>query len=249
MTKSFDTISLIIIVLVVVVAAIYRRFRPATPKLSDASSPNSAIRDTLFGDRPLETWCGDGVSLPWSLFAAAKRHLDAGERDDAIASLKEVLALPGLESRHYVQAWHFLRPLGQNPPPEEKLRVLGVVVEVPVSSGLDLVAAYPDHSARYYNFSGAGVAWEHPDTSLDGHIDRLLSNGQSIAQQIGPWEGARPGPPPKNQVRISMLTPGGLCFGQGPFNAMAADPRGGPVIKAATDLMLALMAKSKQAKE
>ena len=115
-----------------------------------------------------------------------------------------------------------------------------------MQDGLDLVAAYSDHSARYYNFSGAGVVWDHPDTSLDADIDRLISAGAVVVQQIGPWDGPRPAPPPKNQVRLSFLTPGGLCFGQGPFQDLAADPKGGAVIAAATDLMRALMAKSQK---
>ena len=240
-----------IIIVLVVCAVLYRWLRPqpAPFKFSDSSSPKSAIRDTLFGDMPLERWSGDGKTSPWSFFAVAKRHLDADQRDDAIASLKQVLAMPDLEPRHYLQAWHFLRSLGHKPPQDEARRVLGVVVEVPVEDGLDLIAAYPDHSARYYNFSGAGVVWEHPDTSLDGQIDRLVSAGAAVVQQIGPWDGPRPAPPPKNQVRLSFLTPGGICFGQGPFQELAADPKSASVITAATDLMRALMAKTQQPKQ
>jgi hypothetical protein len=243
-------IILLIIAVLVVGVVLYRwlRPRPAPFVVSDSSSPKSAIRDTLFGDMPLDRWSGDGRSSPWSLFAAAKQHLDAGQRDDAIVSLKQVLALPDLEPRHYLQAWHFLRPLGHRPAPDEARRVLGVVVEVPVEDGLDLVAAYPDHSARYYNFSGAGVVWGHPDSSLDSHIDRLISAGAAVVQQIGPWDGPRPAPPPKDQVRLSFLAPGGICFGQGPFEALAADPKGAAVIAAATDLMRALMAKAQPPK-
>src|SRR5258708_5400944 len=80
--------------------------RPGSFHLSDASSQKSAIRDTLFGDMPLDRWSGDGQTSPWTLFAATKKHLDSGHRDDAIASLKQVLALPDLEPRHYLQAAH-----------------------------------------------------------------------------------------------------------------------------------------------
>lgn len=58
--------------------------------------------------------------------------------------------------------------------------------------GLDLLAAYSDHSARYYNYSGAGVVWEHPDTSLDSPIDELLAAARQVVEMIGPWQGARP---------------------------------------------------------
>lgn len=240
-------VTIIISVLVAgIVLYFWLRPRPASFTVSAASSTKPAIRDTLFGDMPLDRWSGDGQTSPWTHFAAAKKHLDSGHRDDAIASLKQVLALPDVEPRHYLQAWHFLRPLGHKPTPAEARRVLGVVVEVPMHGGLDLVAAYPDHSARYYNFSGAGVVWEHSDTSLDADIDRLISAGAVVVQQIGPWDGPRPEPPPKNQVRLSFLTPSGLFFGQGPFQDLASDPKGGAVISAATNLMLALTAKSKK---
>ncbi|MDB6006178.1 MAG: hypothetical protein JWR15_3165 [Prosthecobacter sp.] len=239
-----STIFIIAVLIAGVVLYLWLRPRPTSLTLSDASPPRHTIRDTLFGDMPLEDWSGDGQTSPWTLFAAAKQHLDSGHNDDAIASLKQVLALPDLEPRHYLQAWHFLRPLGQKPSPDEARRVLGVVIEVSMQDGLDIVAAYPDHSARYYNFSGAGVVWEHPDTSLDGAIDRLISAGTAVVQQIGPWDGPRPAPPPKNQVRLSFLTPGGLCFGQGSFQDLSADPKGGAVVTAATDLMRALIAKS-----
>jgi hypothetical protein len=29
-------------------------------------------------------------------------------------------------------------------------------------SEVDLLAAYADRTARYYNFSGASVVWDHP---------------------------------------------------------------------------------------
>jgi hypothetical protein len=39
-----------------------------------------------------------------------------GDTKDAVAALAAVTVMPGLESRHYLQAWHFLRGLGQQPP-------------------------------------------------------------------------------------------------------------------------------------
>jgi hypothetical protein len=241
-------LALIIVFCLIVAVVSYRalRGRQSGFVLSDTSSPASPIRDTLFGDMPLETWAGDGAEVPWSHFAKAKHHLNAGEKEAAIAALKQVVSTSSLEPRHYLQAWHFLRPLGVLPDNTEACRVLGVVVEVPVEHGLDIVAAYPDHSARYFNFSGAGVIWEHPDSSLDPAIDRLISTGQTVVDQIGPWGGPRPGPPPKNHVRLSFLTAGGLCFGQGPFGDLTTDPKGGAVITAATELMQALMAKSQK---
>ena len=67
-----------------------------------------------------------------------------------------------------------------------------------------------------------------------------------MAALISPWEGVRPDAPPTGQVRISMLVPSGLHFGQAPFEVLIQDQMGGPVIAAAMQLMQTLIAKSEQ---
>jgi hypothetical protein len=210
-----------------------------------AAAPNP-IRETLFGDMPLERWPRGEVSsdsVPWSTFVSARSHLAAGRQSEAVACWRQVVERPGLEPRHYLQAWHFLRQHGQQSPPDVAKQVFGVVVEVAMPEGLDLLAAYTDRSARYYNYSGAGVVWEHPDASLDTSIDQLLEASTQVVARIGPWEEARPGPPPRDSARLSFLTPSGLHFGQGPTSALSRDPLGGRVLQLATDLMRALVAK------
>jgi len=207
--------------------------------------PPDQIRETLFGDMPLEGWPADGPdSFPWSAFAAGRCQLAEGRPTDAIASWREVLARPALESRHYLQAWNFLRQNGQRRPPETAKQVLGVVVEIGMPKGLDILAAYADHSARYYNFSGAGAVWERPDKSLDPLIDQLLAAGTEVATRIGPWEQARPPAPEAGEVRLSFLTPSGLHFGQGPMDRVQCDPLAGRVFQAAVPLLQALTAYS-----
>ena len=106
-----------------------------------------------------------------------------------------------------------------------------------------MVAAYADHTARYFNYSGAGVVWDIPDQEIDQLIDRLLSLGQEIIPHIGLWEQERPPAPPVGSVRINLLTSGGLYFGQAAFADMGQDPLGGKALKAAITLMKALIAR------
>lgn len=113
-------------------------------------------------------------------------------------------------------------------------------------NGLDIVAAYSDHSARYYNYSGTGVVWEHPDLTLDPIIDQLLAASEQVVTRIDPWEQSRPAPPPHDQARLSFLTPSGLHFGQGPMAMLSRDPLGARVLQLATVLMGELIAKSKK---
>jgi hypothetical protein len=203
-----------------------------------------AIRDTLFGDMPLNAWpSGDeATDMPWLAFVEARQHLRSGRREQALACWWQVLQQPEVESRQQAQAWHFLRQHGEQPPADLAKTLLGVVLEVGMPQGLDLLAAYPDHTARYYNFSGAGVVWERPDESMDGWIDALLDAGRNVVARIGPWDQPRPQPPAGGQVRLNFLTPSGLHFGQGPMEVLAADPLGRPVIEHGTRLMQALIA-------
>lgn len=209
------------------------------------------IRDVLFGDLPFSHWPGESSTNvdaePWLSFISARDQLNSGDQESSKQTLRGILEMPDLESRHYLQAWHFLRELGESPAAGEARRLYGVVVEVTLDEGLDLVAAYADHTARYFNYSGAAVVWERPDESLDRVIDSLLDAGRVVADKIGPWEGARPPAPPKGQVRINMLVPSGLHFGQAPFDALSGDPLGGPVIVAAMQLMQSLIGRTEGA--
>jgi hypothetical protein len=218
-------------------------------ELSEHEKPAPAIRDALFGDMPFSEWPRAAPTLPqevepWLSFVHAREQFDAGDEAAAKEALRRILKMPDLESRHYLQAWHFLRGMGEEPPTGEAKKIYGVVVEVPQEDGLDIVAAYLDHTARYFNYSGAAVIWERPDDSLDLTIDELLEAGRVVAEQIGPWQDERPPAPPAGQARINLLVPSGLHFGEGPFEALSSDPLGGPVILSATRLMMALIART-----
>jgi hypothetical protein len=209
-----------------------------------ASNP---LRETLFGDMPIDQWPKDGIStvqFPWSSFAAARSHILEGNQSAAIARWREVLEHPELETRQHLQAWHFLRQNGEQPPSAIARVVLGVVAELPMPQGFDLVAAYADHSARYWNFSGAGVVWDHPDSSLDTVIDQLFEAATPIAAQISPSDKPRPAAPPPGQLRLSILSPSGIHFGQGPVTVLSDDPQGARVLQSIVLLMRALMNKA-----
>ena len=206
------------------------------------------IRETLFGDMSLSEWAhGETDASPWSQFTAAQQRLAAGDPGEAAKYLQQIVAMPGLEARHTLQAWNELRRLGVSPESDAR-QLLGVVIEVAMDEGLDILAAYADHSARYINYSGAAVIWDHADASLDDAIDDLFAASRAIIQQIGPWEGERPGPPPRGQARISMLAPGGLFFGQAPMQTLMTDPLASPAMSSAIRLMQALIEKSEGAR-
>ena len=194
------------------------------------------IRETLFGDMPLSQWASfstQTTSEPWASFERARHFIESRDTQSATAALQGILEIPGLESRHYLQAYHFLAELGVTPIRELSKNVLGVVVEVGMKVGPDLVAGYADHHARYYNYSGAGIVWERPDGTLDTTIDELLRVGSAVAQVIGPWKETRSPAPTIGRARLNLLTPSGLHFGEGPLDTLAKDKLGGPVINSA----------------
>ncbi|MGE3799731.1 MAG: hypothetical protein AB7H80_01790 [Candidatus Kapaibacterium sp.] len=210
--------------------------------MSNTIQPNlSAIREFLFADLPLAEWKPrDGIAAevePWASFERANEALTEGNREEAVEALKGVALSVEFESRQILQAWHALRELGVQPPAESATRVYGVVLEVHLNEGLDILAAYADHSARYLNYSGKLIVWEGANAVVDSYIDELLQTSQAIMEYIGPWEGERPAPPPKNSARINILTPLGLHFGEGELNTLSADQKGGPIIGAGARLM------------
>jgi hypothetical protein len=215
---------------------------------SDDRPPTNPARETLFGDLVLERWPPPTTAVPefpWTAFVSARSHLAAAEPDDAVECWRAVLARPGLDARHYLQAWHFLREQGHSPTPDVAKQVLGIVVEITTRKGLDLLAAYSDHSARYYTYSGGGMVWEHPDESLNFLIDELLTASKQIVNRIGPWEQARLPAPPRGHARMSFLTPSGLHFGEGPVKDLTQDPTASQVLQLATALTAALVGKTK----
>jgi hypothetical protein len=198
------------------------------------------IRETLFGDMPIHSWGSH------SLFAEARTEMERGNNHAAAAILQQLIETPHLESRHYLQAHHFMRQLGFRMNQPKKL--LGVVIEVALPEGLDLLAAYSDYTARYYNYSGAGIVWEHPNTTIDKEITQVLEAGQQIMNRIGPWEGQRPEAPKTGHARINLLTSEGLHFGEAPMSVLMNDSLGGPMLQAAIALMSRLIDMSESRK-
>lgn len=207
-----------------------------------------AARELLFGDVALPDWTpgnDDDASIePWRSFVTAGAALANGDPATATTLLRQIADTPDLESRHTLQAWHTLRQLGTYPEAGIAKRVLGVVLEVQLDGGLDTLAAYADHTTRYFNHGGNVIVWDAPDAAIGRLIDDLLQAGQQVADRIGPWEGPRRPAPPTGSIRLNLLTPSGLHFGEGPFAALSADPMGGPLIQAGTNLMQALIARA-----
>jgi hypothetical protein len=115
--------------------------------------------------------------------------------------------------------------------------LFGVIIEVPLEEGLDVLAAFAEGGVRYLNQSGKVAVFEGPGNPVESLAKELLAVSQPVVDQIGPWEKNRLAPPGSGNVRMTFLVSDGLYFGEGPFSVLQRDPLGGPVLAKATRLL------------
>ena len=149
-------------------------------------------------------------------------------------SLVKITSEKTLEARQRMLAYHLLAASGI---PAGQKEILGVIVEVGLADGLDVLAAFSDGTARYLNYTSKLLLWETRTKESDELIGRLFSAGANVVHKIGPWDKERKPFPTKGMVRLSFLVSDGLYFGEGPMEVLQSDPMGGPVIHAAIMLM------------
>jgi hypothetical protein len=223
------------------------------PKAASIPPVLLQLRESLYTNASLEPFIArvqvDALSTqPWSNFVAASQALKAGNNSLAIVQLKEIVNTQGLDTRIYLQAWHTLTSLGELP--DESLRgcTQGVVIENHMPHGLDIVAAYADHTARYWNFSGSGVVWEARDPEIDNLITNLLNVGFEISKKIGIGLRDTLPVPKMGNIRVFIMSYDGSTFGEGGFEDLSKDPMGNAAISAGINLMQALIKKQKGGK-
>lgn len=202
------------------------------------ADPLPDLRELLFADLPPLTVLEQFASAPdlHELAGAVAREDEVG----AQALLERVLS-GTTETRIRLQAWSLARRIGFEPPAEDARKARGVVIDVGLDGGLDTLAGYEDGTARYLNQGGGAIVWEARDPLIDEAINGLIAAAQDVAERSGPLDGPRPSAPPAGYAAIWILTDNGIHIGAGPFQTLAMDPLGGPVISAGTDLMRQLI--------
>jgi hypothetical protein len=185
------------------------------------------IYNMLFCDMPECFGPEDGqeTAYPWNILFSPNPPMN---------DLHNVIEDADSETRIKILAYNLLANAGY---PVQKKELLGVIIEVGLDDGLDVLAAYEDGTARYINQSEKIIIWESPNADSQQLVGQLLDAGLQIVQRIGPWNKERLPQPATGEVRLTFLVSDGLYFGQGPFNALAQDAMGGPVIEAGYQLM------------
>lgn len=169
---------------------------------------------------------------PWQVL------LDEGTNDEV---LREMVGDVGQPSRIRLLASQKLRSRGV----ELEHQLLGVVVELGLEGGLDVLAAFKDGTARYFNYTGKVLIWESPTAESDAIVGRLFSESEKIVSQIGLWRKPRKIFPAIGTLRISFLGTDGLFFGEGPIQIMFDDAMSAPAIREATALFQFLTSQQK----
>ncbi|MBL7798239.1 MAG: hypothetical protein JNJ90_17225 [Saprospiraceae bacterium] len=153
----------------------------------------------------------------------------------SIADLQKVADDGSTEARAKILAYNLQMARSHKPANKE---LLGVIVEVGMEGGLDTLAAYSDHTARYINYTGSMIIWDNHDDATAGQlIEDLFAKSREIVSKIGPWDNPRRPAPAQGMVRISFLVSDELYFGEGPIQVLFNDPMANPALMSATALM------------
>lgn len=173
-----------------------------------------------------------------NLFVNLSKHWPALFANPAnAAALAAIAEDGGLEGRVRALAYARLRKIGQSVKPHI---VLGAVIEVALDVGLDVLGAYCDGGVRYINATGKIAIFEGADQGLAAQARALLAAAQNVVNETGPFDKARLPPPAPGKARLSFIASDGLYFGEGEFEDLARDRLGGPVLGAATRLLVAI---------
>ena len=153
--------------------------------VGEVTSPADVLRTYVYGNVSMDEWIAEGAEsavAPWDDLSRARELAHKGQTHQAADVWRKIAFSEGLESRQILQAWHFLRETGEQPPPDRAKQVLGVVIEMPVPEGHDLLAAYKDGSA-HMNYSGKAVVIEDRSIAeIQTAIGQWIAIGEGIAQ-------------------------------------------------------------------
>ena len=80
----------------------------------------------------------DGIPGPFQTFADAAALANSGKKEEAKSRLHSILGLPNPETRMQLWVWSALREPGERPDSRPGKEVLGVVVEMPIRTVLQV---------------------------------------------------------------------------------------------------------------
>ncbi len=150
-----------------------------------------------------------------------------GKRLEATEDLKKFVLSKKNCSRPRLWAANTLNQWGY---PSKDTLILGLVLEVPqAKDSTDILGIYPDNSARYMNFSGKAVVWEHKSPTMEKLISGIFTEAPHLLKHEN-WIAGRNTstyslqlenkPSGKDKVRFSVLTNKGVFYIEKTFGAL-----------------------------
>lgn len=153
----------------------------------------------------------------------------------SVEDLQKIVDDANADPRIKLLACNRQRANGHKPGKKE---LLAVIVEVGLDGGLDVLASFPNGTARYINQTGKILVWETTtDLTANELTNELFAKSKQVVNQIGPWDKPRKPHPAKGNTRITFLLSDGLYFGEAPTAGLFSDPLAGPALMNATRLM------------
>ncbi|MES0874769.1 hypothetical protein [Sinimarinibacterium thermocellulolyticum] len=173
------------------------------------------------------------LSGPWRLL------MEPSPRSSALRTLATA---EHADSRARALAAALLRARGA---PVTPASTLGVVVEVALPEGPELLAAYADGAVRHLDAFGRALAFEGAPAAVQALARDIVARGAAFGRRRAIWSGARLPPPRCGDVRVSVLGTDGLRFIEGSFAALQADADIAAIIGGAVRLLRQLQRRDR----
>ena len=160
--------------------------------------------------------------------------------NSTVVDFQKIIDDTKFDSRLKILAYN--RQLSKGHKPDKK-ELLGVIIEVRLDNGLDVLASFRDGTARYINATGKMIIWEMTDETSNKLTQDIFIKSQEIIKKIGVWDKPRRPHPKRGMARLTFLVSDGLYFGEGPIDILFNDPLASPALSSGTELMRYLTEK------
>jgi hypothetical protein len=184
----------------------------------------------------------------WYHIVGAFTRYKAGRMLEAKTEMRRVAEMQSVESLITLWAWNTLRAWGQAPDDDVAQKVLGIVMEVGLDNGMDVMAAYEDGTSRYVSRKGSMIIWDDHDDHNNDLARQIVAAAQAIVDQL-PASTAE-AVTSTGKVQFSVLTVGGIRGIIAPMNELsrAASPLS-PLFNASKELLISLIKTVEESKQ
>ncbi len=194
------------------------------------------------GTLSIDDWLSlaDHFEPPGRAFGLAD-HSPGQSWDRRFSLLESIASDASVETIHRVEAIRLLSAFGVEA--SESRQILGIVLEMSMPKGVDILAGYIDRTAYYINYSGKAVVWKRPDETLDAGINTFLEAARNLLAGSDSFSSQVPsGPLATGRGRMQLISLDGCRFVEDTFDNLAARTQEGQVLVSGTQLLSKLIA-------